>query len=102
MLLSVMPQNPRLMAQRSNSFLTETGSGLASQPVPNRSLDYKGQRKSKMEKVGTLEQLKSASPLKAKVGGKAILVFLVDDRPIATQARCPHAQGPLHEAEVCD
>ena len=55
-----------------------------------------------MEKVGTLEQLKSLSPLKAKVDGKAILVFLVDDAPIATQARCPHAQGPLHEAEICD
>lgn len=55
-----------------------------------------------MEKVGTLADLKVANPLKAKVAGKAILVFQVGDDLVATQARCPHAQGPLHEAEICD
>ena len=55
-----------------------------------------------MEKVGTMEQLRGSSPLKAKVGKKPILVFLVDGAPVATQARCPHAQGPLHEAEICE
>ncbi len=55
-----------------------------------------------MEKVGTMGELKSDGPLKAKVDGKAIIVFLVNDAPIATQARCPHAHGPLHEGEICD
>ena len=55
-----------------------------------------------MEKVGTMAELKSSSPLKAKVSGKSILVFLVNDAPVATPARCPHAQGPLKDGEVCD
>ena len=54
-----------------------------------------------MQKVGTISALLQQSPLKAKVGDTRILVFLVDNAPIATQARCPHAQGPLHEAEIC-
>ncbi|MFA7585153.1 MAG: Rieske (2Fe-2S) protein [Novosphingobium sp.] len=55
-----------------------------------------------MEKVGTIADLKASNPLKAKVAGKAILIFQVGDEVVATQARCPHAHGPLHEAEICD
>lgn len=53
------------------------------------------------EKVGTLSQLRENGPLKAKVADKRMLVFLADDKPVATQARCPHAHGPLHEGELC-
>lgn len=54
-----------------------------------------------MERVGTLADLKVRNPLKAKVAGKAILVFQMGEELVATQARCPHAQGPLDEAELC-
>lgn len=53
------------------------------------------------EKVGTLSQLGENGPLKAKIGDTRILVFLADGAPVATQARCPHAQGPLHQGEIC-
>lgn len=55
-----------------------------------------------MEKVGTLADLETRNPLRTKVNGKAILVFQVQGNLYATQARCPHAQGPLHDAEICD
>tara|TARA_E500000305_G_scaffold86970_1_gene73355 strand:- start:178 stop:486 length:309 start_codon:yes stop_codon:yes gene_type:complete len=52
-------------------------------------------------KVGTLSQLRESGPIKAKVADKRVLVFLAENEPVATQARCPHAHGPLHEGEIC-
>jgi nitrite reductase (NADH) small subunit len=54
-----------------------------------------------MQKVGTTADLSSGKPIRATVDGKKILVFLVEDKPVATAARCPHAHGPLHEGEIC-
>lgn len=55
-----------------------------------------------MQKIGTMDELRNAGPLKGTVGKTKVLVFLVEDSPVATQARCPHAFGPLHEGELCD
>lgn len=54
-----------------------------------------------MEKIGTMEELRTNGPLRGRVGDVRLIVFLADDEPIATQARCPHAHGPLHEGEIC-
>ncbi|SCW34072.1 nitrite reductase (NADH) small subunit [Sphingobium faniae] len=54
-----------------------------------------------MNKVGTMSELSAGKPIRATVDGEKILIFLVDDRPVATAARCPHAQGPLHQGEIC-
>jgi nitrite reductase (NADH) small subunit len=55
-----------------------------------------------MHKVGCLSQLKAGHALSAVVAGEAIAVFLVDGKPVATTAVCPHAGGPLAEGSLCD
>ena len=54
-----------------------------------------------MQKVGTMADLISGVPIRANIDGTRILVFLVEQEPVATAARCPHAQGPLHQGEIC-
>lgn len=54
-----------------------------------------------MQMVGTMTELRAGKPLRATVDGTKILVFLVEDEPVATAARCPHALGPLHQGEIC-
>lgn len=38
--------------------------------------------------------------MKATVEGQAVAVFALGDDVIATNGRCPHAKGPLHEGEI--
>ncbi len=47
-----------------------------------------------------MSDLATGKPLRATVDGQKILVFLVEGEPVATAARCPHAQGPLHQGEI--
>ncbi|WP_176597927.1 Rieske (2Fe-2S) protein [Sphingobium sp. 15-1] len=54
-----------------------------------------------MMKVGEMSELTADKPLRASLGSEKILIFLVKGTPVATQARCPHAQGPLHQGELC-
>lgn len=54
-----------------------------------------------MQKIGTMAELAASQPIRATVDGTKILLFLVDGQPVATAARCPHAQGPLHQGEIC-
>lgn len=54
-----------------------------------------------MQKVGTMADLMAGKPIRATVEGQKILVFLVEQQAVATAARCPHAQGPLHQGEIC-
>ncbi len=54
-----------------------------------------------MQKVGTMMELTAGKPLRATIDGTRILIFLVEGQPVATAARCPHAQGPLHQGEIC-
>ncbi|CAM3995316.1 Rieske domain-containing protein [Novosphingobium lubricantis] len=53
-----------------------------------------------LHRVGSFAELKAGQSMRASVNGTRIAVFLNDGAPIATAARCPHAQGPLHEGEV--
>ncbi|MCB4860980.1 MULTISPECIES: Rieske 2Fe-2S domain-containing protein [unclassified Sphingobium] len=55
-----------------------------------------------MHKVGTMADLEVGQPIRASVDETKLLVFLVDGEPVATAARCPHAQGPLHQGEICN
>ncbi|RJG54132.1 Rieske (2Fe-2S) protein [Sphingobium terrigena] len=54
-----------------------------------------------MMKVGEMSELTADKPLRASLGSEKILIFLVEDAPVATAARCPHAHGPLHQGELC-
>jgi nitrite reductase (NADH) small subunit len=56
----------------------------------------------RMHRIGSIAELQAGSPLRATVEGTKILVFMVDSKPVATAARCPHAQGPLHQGEICN
>jgi nitrite reductase (NADH) small subunit len=53
-----------------------------------------------LHRVGSLAKLRSGVPMKALVEGRAIAVFALGDDVIATNGRCPHAKGPLHEGEI--
>lgn len=53
-----------------------------------------------LHRVGSLAELETGKPMRANVEGTRIALFLNDGVPVATAARCPHAQGPLHEGEV--
>ena len=55
-----------------------------------------------MMKVGEMSELTADKPLRASLGSEKILIFLVEGAPVATAARCPHAQGPLHQGEICN
>lgn len=54
-----------------------------------------------MIKIGEMSDLTAEKPLRVTLGSDKVLIFLVEGAPIATAARCPHAQGPLHQGEVC-
>ncbi len=54
-----------------------------------------------MQKVGTMADLQQGKPIRAAIDGEKLLVFLVEGEPVATAARCPHANGPLHQGELC-
>ncbi|MDB5714881.1 MAG: nitrogen-fixing NifU protein [Sphingomonadales bacterium] len=44
--------------------------------------------------------LRSGKPMKATVEGQKVAIFAVGDDVVATNGRCPHAHGPLHNGEV--
>lgn len=50
--------------------------------------------------VGSVAAVRAGQPTKANVGGCRIALFAVGDDIVATQGRCPHAFGPLHDGEV--
>jgi nitrite reductase (NADH) small subunit len=52
------------------------------------------------ERVGSLDALRSGGSFAATVAGQRIAVFDVEGTVIATQGRCPHARGPIHEAQI--
>lgn len=47
-----------------------------------------------------LDELTPGKGQKMTVMGKALAVFLVDDKVVAMDAECPHEGGPLHEAMI--
>jgi len=53
-----------------------------------------------LQRVGSLAVLRSAGAFAATVAGRRIAVFSVGDDVVATQGRCPHAKGPIHEGAV--
>jgi nitrite reductase (NADH) small subunit len=52
------------------------------------------------QRVGSLDTLRGSGPFAATVAGQRIAVFNIDGTVIATQGRCPHAKGPIHEAQI--
>lgn len=53
-----------------------------------------------LHRVGSLAELRSGKAMRATVAGQKIAVFAVEDGAVATNGRCPHAHGPLHNGEV--
>lgn len=51
-------------------------------------------------RVGSLEELKSGKPMITKVNKQLVAVFMCQGNVVATNGRCPHASGPIHEGEV--
>lgn len=51
-------------------------------------------------RAGSLADVRARKPTKANINGQRIALFAVGDDVVATNGRCPHAQGPLHEGEV--
>jgi nitrite reductase (NADH) small subunit len=51
-------------------------------------------------RVGSLAALRSAGRLTATIAGRKIVVFALADKVVATNARCPHNRGPLHEGDI--
>lgn len=51
-------------------------------------------------RVGSLVALRSGTPTKANVNGVRVAVFVMGDDVVATNGRCPHAAGPLHNGDV--
>lgn len=52
------------------------------------------------QRAGSLAELQEAKAMMARVAGKRVAMFLVGADVVATNGRCPHAGGPLHEGEV--
>jgi nitrite reductase/ring-hydroxylating ferredoxin subunit len=52
------------------------------------------------QRVGSLSALRSGGNFAVTVAGRRVAVFRVDDAVVATQGRCPHAKGPIHEGDV--
>ena len=50
--------------------------------------------------VGSLAALRATGRLKATIGDRLIAVFAVGDRVVATNGRCPHNRGPLHQGDI--
>jgi nitrite reductase (NADH) small subunit len=51
-------------------------------------------------RVGSVSALERGEAVLTPVGGTEVALFLCRGKVVATQGRCPHAQGPLHEGEV--
>ena len=51
-------------------------------------------------RVTSLEALKSSTSLGLVVEGRKLAIFWSEGNVVATNGRCPHAKGPLHEGEV--
>jgi nitrite reductase (NADH) small subunit len=52
------------------------------------------------QRVGSLSTLRSGGNFAVTVAGCRVAVFGVDGAVVATQGRCPHAKGPIHEGQV--
>jgi len=53
-----------------------------------------------LQRVGSLAALRSSGAFTATVAGRSVAVFAVGEAVVATQGRCPHAKGPIHQGEV--
>lgn len=53
-----------------------------------------------LHRIGSLAELRTGKPMKAKVDTNLLAVFLLADEVVVTNGRCPHARGPLHEGEI--
>jgi nitrite reductase/ring-hydroxylating ferredoxin subunit len=53
-----------------------------------------------LHRVGSLAEVRAGKRVIAKAAGQWVAVFATEDAVVATQGRCPHASGPLHEGEV--
>ena len=51
-------------------------------------------------RAGSLAELRAGGGTRASIGGKKIALFEIGGCVVATQGRCPHANGPLYEGEV--
>jgi nitrite reductase (NADH) small subunit len=54
----------------------------------------------KFQKVGSLASLRSAGSFGVTIAGRRLAIFAVGHSVVATQGRCPHAKGPLHEGSI--
>ncbi len=52
------------------------------------------------QKAGSLRALRSGGNVCVSLEGKRVALFAVGDAVIATEGRCPHAKGPLHEGSI--
>lgn len=59
-----------------------------------------GETQGALHRAGSLAELQSGKAMKATVDGQKVALFLLDGDVIATNGRCPHAHGPLHNGEV--
>jgi nitrite reductase (NADH) small subunit len=53
-----------------------------------------------LRRVGSLAALRSTGAFSATVAGRSVAVFALGEAVVATQGRCPHAKGPIHQGEV--
>lgn len=53
-----------------------------------------------LHRIGSLAAVRAGQPAKATVNGKRVALFAMGDAIVATNGRCPHAHGPLHDGEV--
>jgi nitrite reductase (NADH) small subunit len=53
-----------------------------------------------LQRVGSLAALRSGGNFAVTIAGRRVAVFNVDGEVVATQGRCPHAKGPIHEGDV--
>lgn len=53
-----------------------------------------------LHRAGSLAAIRASQSGKATVNGQKIALFAVGDSVVATNGRCPHAHGPLHNGEV--
>jgi nitrite reductase (NADH) small subunit len=52
------------------------------------------------QRAGSLSSLHDNGAFAAIVAGRCVAVFKVGGSVVATQGRCPHARGPIHEGEI--
>lgn len=51
-------------------------------------------------RAGSAADVRAGKPAKATIAGQRVALFAMGDEIVATNGRCPHAAGPLHEGEV--